>query len=176
LKATSVYSNSTSTSDASSPTTDIPVCCYLDSFGVGQVLWYTGSVEVTVATVSTIVYQYNNTAITSYSTKFVNNTLPTGLLDRANPSDLISGVPTTIIGGGLGGYQALTTIVTGTVFTDPYGVEYTSPTPAWVYTDVTYRTSMPTPTGGGYACPTYAIGFGSEDVIKPYPSGKNSVV
>jgi hypothetical protein len=73
---------------------------------------------------------------------------------------------------GVGGYQALTTMVVGTVFTDPYGVEYTSPTPVWIYDDVTYRTSEPTPTGTGYACPEYSIGFGTDGYMTPYPHGK----
>lgn len=177
-RATSSYHNSTSTSSSKAPdTTDIPTCCYLDSFNVGQLLWYTSSVEVTVATVSTIVYQYNNTAITSYSTVFSNNSFTTGMFDRGQTT--ISGVPTNIIGLGVGGYEALTTIVYGTVFTDPYGVKYTSPTPVWIYDDVTYRTSMPTSTTSNgvtlYGCPTYAIEFGSGHYLTPYPSGYYSV-
>lgn len=98
------------------------------------------------------------------------------MFDRGQTT--ISGVPTDIIGLGVGGYEALTTIVYGTVFTDPYGVKYTSPTPVWIYDDVTYRTSMPTSTASNgvtlYGCPTYAVGFGSGHYLTPYPSGKRS--
>ncbi|KAF8857297.1 hypothetical protein BDZ45DRAFT_803432 [Acephala macrosclerotiorum] len=108
LKTTARNLNATKTSDAY-PT--IPTCCYIDSFGVGLVLWYTGSVEVTVATVSTIYAIAPNRAFNDFG------------------SDKISGVPTNIIGSGLGGYEADTTLITGTEFTDPYGVVHTSPTP-----------------------------------------------
>lgn len=77
---------------------------------------------------STIVYQYNDTAITSYSTRFVNNTLPTGDVHRGG-GETLSGVPDNIIQFGIGGYDAVTRVVTGTVFTDPYGAKFTSPTP-----------------------------------------------
>jgi hypothetical protein len=160
--------NATITSDAYP---SIPTCCYIDSFGVGLVLWYTGSVEVTVATVSTIVYQYDNTAVTSYKTIKANSTqsLPTGLFNNFG-TDTISGVPTDIIGSGLGGYEADTTLITGTEFTDPYGVVYTSPTPVWVFGEITYFTQTPEPTGTGYACPSpNAGGFG--EGLDVYPSG-----
>lgn len=163
--------NATTTSDAY-PT--IPTCCYIDSFGVGLVLWYTGSVEVTVATVSTIVYQYDNTAVTSYRTIKANGTqsLPTGVFNNFG-TDTISGIPTDIIGTGgigLGGYEADTTLITGTEFTDPYGVVYTSPTPVWVFDEVTYFTQAPEPTGTGYACPSPSVNGDGEE-LDVYPSG-----
>lgn len=168
-QATSGSFNATTTAD--NPYPAIPTCCYLDSFALSQVLWYTGSVEVTVATVSTIVYQYNNTATTSYKTITANNTqsLPTTLFDNFGTFTL-SGVPTDIIGPDLGPYEALTTLITGTEFTDPYGVVYTSPTPVWVYEDVSYYTSAPIPSGTGYACPSVQYG-GIGDGIEIYPSG-----
>ncbi|CZR61651.1 uncharacterized protein PAC_11548 [Phialocephala subalpina] len=167
-RATARNLNATITSDAYP---SIPTCCYIDSFGVGLVLWYTGSVEVTVATVSTIVYQYDNTAVTSYKTIKANSTqsLPTGLFNNFG-TDTISGVPTDIIGSGLGGYEADTTLIAGTEFTDPYGVVYTSPTPVWVFGEITYFTQTPEPTGTGYACPSpNAGGFG--EGLDVYPSG-----
>ncbi|KUJ19043.1 uncharacterized protein LY89DRAFT_716658 [Mollisia scopiformis] len=149
----------------------MPTCCYLDSFGVGLVLWWTSSVEVTVATISTIVYQYDNTAVTSYKTIKANNTqsLPTGVFNNFG-TITISGVPTNIIGDDLAGYEADTTLITGTEFTDPYGVVYTSPTPVWVFSEVTYYTEAPTTTGSGYACPTPSFD-GVGDGLQVYPSG-----
>jgi hypothetical protein len=160
--------NATTTSDVyPTPST----CCYLDSFGVELVLWWTSSIEVTVATVSTIVYQYDNTAVTSYKTIKANNTqsLPTGTFNNFG-SITISGVPTDIVGNNLAGYEADTTLITGTEFTDPYGTVYTSPTPVWVFRELTYYTEDPTQTGSGYACPTPSFA-GEGDGLEVYPSG-----
>lgn len=147
------------------------LCCYLDSFGVGLVLWWTSSVEITVATVSTIVYQYDNTAVTSFKTIKANSTqsLPTGVFNNFG-SITINGVPTDIVGSQLAGYEADTTLMTGTEFTDPYGTVYTSPTPVWVFSELTYYTEDPTPTGSGYACPSPSFA-GVGEGLEVYPSG-----
>jgi hypothetical protein len=129
-------------------------------------MWYTGSIEVTVATVSTIVYQYDNTAITSYKTIMANNSLPTTSFDRPDSSYL--GLPTTIIANGVGGYPAITSLVYGTKLTDPYGVVYTSPTPYWDMEYVTARTVTATLNGSTYACDsTSGVGVGLGISVEP---------
>jgi len=137
-------SGSTSASSAS----QLP-CLYIQALGVGQVLWYASSIEVTVAAISTVVYQYNNTAITSYATIAGNSTasLPTGTFQDFDTS--INGVPRDIIGANKGPYPAASTLIYGTEFTDPYGVVYTLPTRVWMYTDATYLTAQPTTAFGG---------------------------
>jgi hypothetical protein len=106
---------------------------------VEKLIWYTGSVEVVVGTVSTIVYQYDNTAITSYKTIKANSTaaFPTSYWDQFSDYT-ISGVPTDIIGTDRGPYPARTTVMYGTEWTDPYGVVYQSPTPVWDFGFVSY--------------------------------------
>ncbi|KAG4436711.1 hypothetical protein IFR05_007825 [Cadophora sp. M221] len=151
--------------------TAIPTCCYLGSFNVGQILWYSSSVKVTVATVSIIVYQYDNTAVTSYKTVKANSSqsLPTGVF-RGDESTVTSGVPTSIIGHDVGGYDRITTLTYGTEYTDPYGVVYTSPTPVWEYSGVSYFTSSATMTGSNYASPEAGICF-SGNYLRIYPPG-----
>jgi hypothetical protein len=140
-----------------------PTCCYLSSFQVGQVLWYSDSINITVTTVSTIVYKYDNTAITGHKT-----TVNTAALDQVS----IDGLPTTIIGTDLGVYEASTILVRETAFTDPYGVVYQSPTPVWIYTDVLYATASPTATNSAQMCPNPEdIKTVSADEISPHPSG-----
>jgi hypothetical protein len=164
-----------SASKSASSTSQLP-CCYIQDLGVGQVLWYTSSIEVTVATISTVVYQYNNTAITSYTTITGNITvpLPTGTFQDFETS--INGIPRDIIGANRGPFPAASTLIYGTEFTDPYGVVYTSPTRVWMYTDATYITAQPTTTFGGIElCPFHPdfseLTNESEPEIKPYPSG-----
>jgi hypothetical protein len=153
-------------------------CCVIDAW-VSQVLWYISSIEVTVATVSTIVYQYNNTAITKYQTVPANNSLPTGYFGGVS----ISGVPTDLVqktGGVAIDYEneQLTTLMDGTVFTDPYGVEYTSPTRVWAYTTGVHMTGElgnqgPNATSGK-VCDTGPAGngaFPNENYFTPYPLG-----
>ena len=92
-------------------------------------IWFSSSVEVTVATVSTIVYQYDNTAVTSYETTKANSTttFPAGTFQNF----AISGVLSALIGTNLGVY--------GTEWTDSYGVVYTSPTPVYDYGWIDYK-------------------------------------
>ena len=101
----------------------------MNARGIHRINWFSSSVEVIVKTVSTIVYQYDNIAITSYSTILANNSqiLPSTTFE-ASENYTFRGVPTTLIDA-TNSYPALTTLVTGTEFTDPYGVVYMSPTP-----------------------------------------------
>lgn len=113
-------------------------------------------------------YQYEDESITSVQTLSTNSTAPSKLITRSS----IDGLPTTIIGTGLGVYQAETTFISGTAFTDPYGIVYESPTPVWVYTDVIYVTASPTAKHSAYACPNPEdIKSSSGDEVSPYPSG-----
>ncbi|KAF7880044.1 uncharacterized protein EAF02_007681 [Botrytis sinoallii] len=148
------YNETSTSSEAATATLEANLeCCYLSSFQVGQVLWYSESINITVATVSTIVYKYDDTAITSIQTIPTNFTAPSKPITRSS----INGLPTTIIGTDLGGYGAETTFIHGTAFTDPYGTVYESPTPVW---------------HGSYACPRPRdIKSSSGDEISPYPSG-----
>lgn len=165
----------TSTYESASSTSQLP-CCYIQDLGVGQVFWYTSSIEVTVATISTVVYQYNNTVITSYTTISVYSTasLPTGTFQSLDA--FLNGVPKDIIGSNRGPYPAASTLIYGTEFTDPYGVVHTSPTRVWMYTDATYITAQPTTAFGGIELCPFHPGFGESTnefgpEIKPYPSG-----
>lgn len=72
-------------------------------------------------------YRYDDIATTSYRTIYANNTLPTTLFQANNYT--LSGVPTTLVDSAQGQYAALTTLLQGNAFTDPYGVVYPSPTP-----------------------------------------------
>ncbi|KAF7888976.1 hypothetical protein EAF00_009276 [Botryotinia globosa] len=169
-RTASISYNETSTSSGAVTTTPEASleCCYLSSFQVGQVLWHSESINITVATVSTIVYQYDDTAIMSIQTIPTNFTAPSRPITRSS----INGLPTTIIGTDLGVYGAETTFIHGTAFTDPYGTVYESPTRVWVYTDVIYATASPTSKHGSYACPRPSdIKSSSGDEISPYPSG-----
>jgi hypothetical protein len=173
--STAAGQTSASGSTSASSTSQLP-CCYIQDLRVGQVLWYASSIEVTVATISTVVYQYNNTAITSYTTIAGNSTasLPTGTFQDFDTS--INGVPRDIIGANRGPYPAASTLIYGTEFTDPYGVVYTSPTRVWMYTDATYLTAQPTTAFGGIELCPFHPGFGEltdgpPPKIKPYPSG-----
>jgi hypothetical protein len=108
-------------------------CCYIEAVGGGvdEIIWWSSSIEITVATVSTVVYQYNNTAITSYTTNSVynaSNPLPT-TLDSINTY----GVPTGLISNYDDSYWPTTSLNYATAFTDPYGVVYESPTPVIGY-------------------------------------------
>lgn len=124
--------------------------------------------EVTVATVSTILYQYDNTAVTSYRTiqADITGSLPTGSFQESS----ISGVPTDLLPLTAGPYFGLSTLIFGTEITDPYGIVYTSPTPVWIINDVQYFTAAPTATASGYACPEEYDG-NPFDVLEAYPSG-----
>lgn len=170
-RTASISYNETSTSSEPATITSSVVsleCCYLSSFEVGQVLWYSKSIDIIVATVSTVVYKYDNTAITETLTISTNSTAPIRSITRSS----INGLPTTIIGTGLGIYQAETTFIHGTAFTDPYGTVYESPTPVWVYTDVIYATALPKLKQSAYACPNPSdIKSSSGKEISPYPSG-----
>ena len=133
-------------------------------------IWWTGSVEVVVATLSTIIYQYSNTAVTSYRTIIVNATkYPTENID----STVISGIPTDLVGNNHGGYPQLTSFVYGTQYTDSYGAIYQSPTNVWNFGDVTYYTQLPITTGAAYECPSAKDMANNEgqQIIKAYPSG-----
>jgi hypothetical protein len=105
----------------------------MSDLGVLKSIWYSTSLEITVATVSTIVYQYDNTAVTSYQTITPNSTatFPTGTFENSGGYYAIPGIPTDIIKGNLGLYPAGSSLVYGTELTDPYGVVYPSPTPIW---------------------------------------------
>ncbi|KAF7865928.1 hypothetical protein EAF04_006092 [Stromatinia cepivora] len=170
-RTASISYNETSTSSDRAAITSSAVsleCCYLSSFEVGQVLWYSESINITVATISTVVYKYDNTAITRTLTISTNSTAPSRPITRSS----INGLPTTIIGTGLGVYQAETTFIHGTAFTDPYGTVYESPTPVWIYTDVIYATALPKLKRSAYACPNPSdIKSSSGNEISPYPSG-----
>lgn len=164
------------TTSPSSQTTTSPVCCYIDApFSVHKILWYTGNVEVIVATVSTIVYQYKDTVTTAYSTIFNNNTLPTQVISRPpgslETSIAFPGLPNDIIDV-IDGYYVTTSLVAGTVFTDPYGVEYTSPTPVWYYSSVRYYTAEPTLSGSMPTCPP-PIQNPSDNNLAVWPSVSN---
>ncbi|KAG4026817.1 hypothetical protein MFRU_036g00500 [Monilinia fructicola] len=163
------YNETSTTSKAATITSGISLeCCYLSSFEVGKVLWYSESINITVATISTIVYKYEDTIITSIQTSSTNATAPSSPITRSS----INGLPTTIIGGGLGVYEAETRFIHGTTFIDPYGTVYESPTPVWVYTDVIYATASPELKNSAYACPDAGdIKSSSGDEISPYPSG-----
>jgi hypothetical protein len=168
------FYNSTTSSD-SSPSS-IPTCCQLDA-GVAEVLWYTSSIEITIKTVSTIVYKYNNTAITNLRTVLANNSLPDFYFDDGYSLPTEYNIPNTIIDEG---YTQLTTLITGTAFTDPYGVVYNSPTPVLVISDVDYTTYDATSSAGGYFCPDVEDTMMEEgppedalDVATVYPSGKS---
>ncbi|CAD6445031.1 3d449f31-a0e1-495a-8fa3-3b93fd50db86 [Sclerotinia trifoliorum] len=170
-RTASISYNETSTSSDRATITSSAVsseCCYLSSFEVGQVLWYSESINIIVATVSTVVYKYDNTAITETLTISTNSTVPSRPITRSS----INGLPTTIIGTGLGVYQAETTFIHGTAFTDPYGTVYESPTPVWIYTDVIYATALPKLTQSAYVCPNpNDVKSSSGKEISPYPSG-----
>lgn len=125
---------------------------------------------MTVATVSTIVIQYDNTAVTSYKTISANYTIPNGTVD-VQPQ--YTQVPTDLIyGGGIGGiYERQSSFQWGTVFTDPYGVKYTSPTQVWYYDEVAYYSTTPSTPGG--SCPMENdYGLSSIAEVEVYPSGK----
>ncbi|PQE08849.1 hypothetical protein CJF32_00009604 [Rutstroemia sp. NJR-2017a WRK4] len=165
-RTVSISYNATSTeSDGAivTSTGENPTCCYLSSFQVGQVLWYSKSINITITTISTIVYKYDNTAITGQKT-----VINTAVLDQAS----IDGLPTTIIGTDVGVYEASTILVRERAFTDPYGVVYQSPTPVWIYTDVLYATATPTATNSAQLCPNPEdMKSVSADEISPHPSG-----
>ncbi|KAL2074841.1 hypothetical protein VTL71DRAFT_8620 [Oculimacula yallundae] len=152
-------------------TSRIPSCCAIDSRALRQVYWYEGSVEVTVATISTIVYKYDNTAVTQYRTIVANSSqaLPTGLFEGTEVS--IIGVPTDYIDAA-GPYEAESTIIYGTEFTDPYGIVYTSPTRVDYYPYVVFTTFEAiyeaTASEPGYKCSSERPGDSGFDV---YPSG-----
>jgi hypothetical protein len=130
--------------------------------------------------VSTIVYQYNNTAITKYQTVSANNSLPTGYFEGVS----ISGVPTDLVDNAAGvalDYEngQLTTLIDGTVFTDPYGVEYTSPTRVWAYTTGIHMTGELPIQGpdatSGKVCDTGPAGneeYANDSKFTPYPLGR----
>lgn len=84
------------------------------------------SKEITIATISTIVYQYGDTATASYSAKSSNWTLPSSDFSNGEPSS----IPTDVANRG-GPHTPLTTLFSGTIFTDPYRNEFASPTPVW---------------------------------------------
>ncbi|ESZ97775.1 hypothetical protein SBOR_1857 [Sclerotinia borealis F-4128] len=169
-RTASISYNKTSSSETATITSsELSLeCCYLSSFEVGQVLWYSEIINITVATVSTIVYQYDNTVLTSIQTLSTSSTVPSKPITRLSIYDL----PTTIIGTDLGVYEAETTFIHGTAFTDPYETVYHSPTPVWIYTDIIYATASPTIKNSAYACPSPSdIKSASGDEISPYPSG-----
>ena len=114
------------------PTTSLD-WCYIQAAGGGvdELIWWSSSIEITVATVSTVVYQYNNTTITSYTTNSVyraSNPLPT-TLDTTNTY----GVPIGLISNYDDSYWPTTSLIYDTAFTDPYGVVYASPTPVFMH-------------------------------------------
>jgi hypothetical protein len=87
-----------------------------------------------VATINTVVYSYKNTVRTSLTTTGNNVTLPTTTFGRDDFT--MSGVPTDFVEGG-GPYDGVQTfLVTGTVYTNPYGNKFTSPTPAFAVGEV----------------------------------------
>ncbi|KAH7336110.1 hypothetical protein BKA65DRAFT_384129, partial [Rhexocercosporidium sp. MPI-PUGE-AT-0058] len=143
-------------------------CCYIGSNSVTKIQWYSSSLEITVATISTIVYQYDNTAVTSYITIMADNSqsLPTGSFNFES----VSGLPTTILDKYMDPYLPFTTLVYGTEYTDLYGVVYTSPTPVWSYSYKLYSTFDATSTGTHYACPTPDL-VPDGIMIDIYPSG-----
>ncbi|KAF4619038.1 hypothetical protein G7Y89_g14807 [Cudoniella acicularis] len=92
--------------------------------------------NVTIATVSTIVYEYNHTAITSVKTVSANTTATSvvttdsATVTNADPSQNKKRT-----------YMDLTmptSFIYGTVFTDPYGSTYESPTPIIRYEGIEY--------------------------------------
>lgn len=173
---TSTSHNLTTTSSNTSPYADA-TCCYLDSVGVVKLIWYSSSINVTVKTVSTTVYQYDNTAVTSLKTVLVNNTLPTGLFQSPELLSNYPEVPTSMIAGNGGGYPSQSILVIDTAYTDPYGVVYQSPTPVWIYQDVTSVSQFATPSNGVPVCPPAdfeKIPDGREEKI--YPSGMSSFI
>jgi hypothetical protein len=97
-------------------------------------MWYSHTVTQVVATVSTVVNIYRDTARTSYVTVANNNTLPSTLFSYNEY--IFPGIPTELVsyGGPYGDGQTI--LITGTVFTDPYGVAHTSPTPVLYVSDV----------------------------------------
>lgn len=135
--AASTILNATLTNYGSTSSLTTPVCCYVSELGVIENIWYTGSIEVTVATASTVIYKYNNTAITSRTTIKANSTttFPPGINDGLR----IPGIPTDLVGTSLGLYPDGTSMVYGTELTDNYGVVYASPTPVWSYGGVSGR-------------------------------------
>ena len=161
------------------------MCYRIDAWDVQQILWWSSSVEVIVATVSTIVYQYANTAVTSYSSIYANNSIPAGTF--GGPGEYgkvtVAGValPTDIIGFNAGAYDRLTTFIYGTEFTNPYGTIYTSPTAVWNYQFVTIMSATPDYILSTYQCPPLSSASWPDvipegDSEKVYPSGKKTHV
>lgn len=121
-----------------------------------------------------VIYQYDNTALTSYKTIRANSSqlLPTSTFGRGD--FVFSGVPTDIIEDE-GAYMQETTLIYGTEFTDPYGTVYTSPTPVWIYHDIHYATPTTTQTVSIYTCPAeedFQIPGEDDVTMTIYPSGK----
>lgn len=174
LPATSQIPRAAVTIEPGSEPTTSMTCCYVGSDDVAQIIWYTSSIEITVATVSTIVYQYNDAAITSYSTTSLYNAetpLPSTLYGYGtNPY----GVPTDIIGPYVGPYSRSTELVYGTAFTDPCGAIFQSPTPVWAYLDATIITAQPIFTNTAWRCPPPNLEGGAlGDDVYISPNGKS---
>lgn len=61
-------------------------------------------------------------------------------------------MPSTIVAPNAGPYTGMSSVIYGTVFTDPYGGVYQSPTPIWKYEAVQYATYSASLTDGTYTC------------------------
>jgi hypothetical protein len=147
--------------------------------GVVLNYWYATSIEVVVATVSTVVYQYKNTALTTYTTVQAENAYTNG--QSFYYSDSIEGLPKTFMGQGdsVYGGAILQSIVLafGGVITDPYGTTYTSPTPVLSIAEATWVDVTPTIGFDGVletCSPPYPGQYG--DTVEPYPSGKHEAI
>lgn len=143
-------------------------CCWIGSEVLGEVIWYTSTIDVVVATVSTVVYKYNNTAITSFTTS-VRDTVLDPLPTTINEDNTL-GVPSDIIGSFAGPWARVTTLIYGNAFTDPYGTVYPSPTAVWMYADATYSTAYPIFTNEAWGCPKYPEYDGDPPRIDPIGS------
>ncbi|KAI9659022.1 MAG: hypothetical protein M1821_001982 [Bathelium mastoideum] len=151
---TSTPASSSGLQNATNPaTTPSPTCCAVAGDGVALNLWWTSSLEVTVATVITNYIQYNNTVLPGNMTTIYNHNATSDLYGFYSIYSL-SGVPTTLdLGGNIYGG---TSILKATELVIDSTLTITSPTPfmgfdyAGIWTGPPFQ---PTP-GGSYVCYT----------------------
>jgi hypothetical protein len=114
---TTSRSTSKTSSSLSSSSSSQGDCCAVLANGVGLELWYTGSVEITVATIVTQIIHYNNTVVTSLHT-VTNNVSQSWTTGEYAAGELtISGLPTNLVSNADGGGYEATTIATDTALT-----------------------------------------------------------
>ncbi|RDW56941.1 hypothetical protein BP5796_13008 [Coleophoma crateriformis] len=155
-----------------------PICCWISDPFVNIQVWYNSSVDVTVSTVITQIYQYNNTRVTSYTTVSADDTPSATLFNGIDSNVTFSGVPTNIIVPEDPYGEQWTSLVYGTAFTDPYGQIIPSPTAFFAWnTDapIEYGSQSATMTVSasvtGWACPDEEPFLENDGSQGPYPSG-----